>query len=162
MKNTPFLIGAAVVLAICFAIVSRAGDLNPPDGPVAPSMHTIDDLYSLMGQQNPNRPWQSKVIEVRLQTPNAEQIIFPEGTSGVVHAMHFVSIYQFDCLEMEPNALPLFSVEVNNNAIFISLPLDVQFTNGLRMRLRNGSILNFPVSITIFYREDSIVSPPRP
>ncbi len=161
MRNASFLIGTAVVLAICCTIVSRAGDLDPPQGAIAPSMHTIDDLYALMGQQNPNRPWRSKVIETPSDGSNADQVIFPAGTSGIVHAMIYARHESFDCLEMDPDSQPLFRVSVGNASdnVSFAFPLDVQFSNGLRMRTLGAWQA---LSYTIIYREDAVISPPRP
>ncbi len=45
MKSTAIAAGAVLALGLSSLFVVRAGDLDPPAGPVSPTMVTLDDLY---------------------------------------------------------------------------------------------------------------------
>ena len=59
-------ISAAVIIAA--ALFANAGDLNPPEGPIEPTMHTLDEIYELAAASQPCPPctwesWSGPVIQ---------------------------------------------------------------------------------------------------
>ena len=76
-----------VAIGIVVAGIAYAGDLDPPKGPVGPTMHTLDEIYNAV--TNPPccspRPEDVRAYHMFIPT-NETTIIIPkvEGTNGFV------------------------------------------------------------------------------
>jgi hypothetical protein len=62
-------VGMAIVLGVLTVMVFvNAGALNPPSGPVQPTMRTLDEVYDAASQRCPLCPWSYKYLESSAQT----------------------------------------------------------------------------------------------
>ena len=78
-------ISAAVIIAA--ALFANAGDLNPPEGPIGPTMHTLDEIYELAAAQQPCPPctweyWSNHI-------PPKQEVLAIEG-SGILHGLWII------------------------------------------------------------------------
>ena len=52
-RRTVSIVGAIIVVGGLFAF---AGDLDPPEGPIGPTMHTLDEIHELVADLQPGCP----------------------------------------------------------------------------------------------------------
>ena len=146
-----------VTVPVCAAMLAagawlaRAGALNPPPGPVSPTMRTLDEIYDAVTADTssscPPCEWKYKFQEVFSCSIGGFEVL-PPGTSGVLHGIWLsrnVTIANGP-LSFE-NTIGAFSGGSDGRSTFIQL--DVPFDNGLTASCYpdlNGT------SFTILYR----------
>lgn len=154
---------AAVLVAVSAVAVVRAGDVNPPSGPVQGTMRTLDEIYALFSQgiQSGNAGrWNYKY---RASTG----ITVIATNAGVLHGI-VVNPCQGCPL---PNLYDAASDQnlAGKEIVAIQrashpseggrfIPLDVVFENGLVLEMPSGP--DSPV--TVIYRADSLQPNPSP
>lgn len=148
-----WFVGAVVVSVVVGAVAwVNAGSLTPPPGGVNPTMHTLDDIYNAVGQVNQcGCSWDSQRFSA-----STEVIVFPAGTSGVLHSVVLppTSSSQNGTTTPFRNAngtitlvevtTPGFTNGADGTKVLV---LDMRFSDGLRLG-PNGSTL------TILYKLD--------
>lgn len=128
-----FGLGAMVVGG---AMYVRAGDLNPPPGPIGPSMHTLDDIYAKVSAS----PCESCGWQYRYIASNATTTI-----PGPMRLRSVTQAYGNSVLYDAANAAEM--VEANVVAVIPSgdaqtglviVPCDIPITRGLTVRQFSG------------------------
>ena len=78
------VVGVVVAATTWFA--TRAGDLNPPKGPIQPTMVSLEDLYNRIGTQEncPTCTWNHKFVSRTTVGNSIGQVL---TGSGVLHAV---------------------------------------------------------------------------
>lgn len=158
----PALVVGVVVAATAW-FATRAGDLNPPKGPVQPTMVSLEDLYNRIGtQQNcPECVWQYKYVSRDVVGDAYGQLV---TGSGVLHAVMLPgntdegsAIKVYDWVYTGGAAPPAQATigqfqGVNANMTPTVLGLDVRFTNGIAV----GGLFNSSGTggIAVLYRLD--------
>jgi len=75
---------ALVVLSV--SLSGKAGDLNPPPGPISPTMHSLDEIYFAIERGTQGCPpclWESRLID---DSAGVHEVQIASG-AGVVHAV---------------------------------------------------------------------------
>jgi type VI secretion system secreted protein Hcp len=49
-RNVWVVVGVCAALGVGGVVVTRGGDVNPPIGAVAPTMHSLDEIFAMSGQ----------------------------------------------------------------------------------------------------------------
>lgn len=153
-----------LTLAICGAVViggawlATAGDLNPPAGPVAPTMRTLDEIYDLVAASGgpaecPPCVWEASFFPD--VDPNIWRLVVPG--SGVIHA-----VIPTRCssglwvADGDPDAGGVvigvfFEGASSGTSMYASYycPLDVRFENGLYLKKNAGGSQG-----TVLFRSD--------
>ena len=83
-RRTVSIVGAIIVVGGLFAF---AGDLDPPVGPIGPTMHTLDEIYAAVAEPQCCSPRPKDIRVYHMSIPTQETtIIIPkvEGTNGFV------------------------------------------------------------------------------
>ncbi len=75
-------ISAAVIIAA--ALFASAGDLNPLDGPIGPTMHDLQEIYDLVQQSS---PCSGCTWEYLFRQVSNNQEVQAIGGSGVLHGL---------------------------------------------------------------------------
>jgi len=126
MKRIPAL---ALLGPFLFALPAPGGDLNPPAGPVAPTMKTLDEV-------EPRTAIHQADIPLTITTPGsyylAENLTFPAATSGVV-----ISIEAAD-VTLDLNGFTIDGQDVTGDAEGV-IGITIVFS-GSDILIRNGSI----------------------
>ncbi len=125
-----------VTLPVCLAIViagawlARAGDMNPPVGPVGPTMKDLDDVEPRTAIRNPSDPFEGIVIDAPGSYYLAEDVQARPGQHGI--------------WIKKPNVtLDLNGFTVYGNVEVLSLTGIRLEPAAHRVRIRNGTIQDF-------------------
>lgn len=134
---------------------ASAGTLDPPEGPVQPTMHTLDEIFNLLASQSGNVPeYQSWVKDGGWSSTATETI---DIGPGVIHSLiwsnAFVAFYRF---EIYDGATLIGIFEHNSqygrqNAVF---PLDIRYDTSLEIKSASTSIYDPNVSVVVTYLSD--------
>ena len=123
-----------VTIGIVVAGIAYAGDLDPPKGPITPTMHTLDEIYDAV--TNPPT-WEYKFLT--FGDPQEIEIVAGEGVLHAVWAnpenVQMMDVQMFD--GPPANGVKIGQIRTQRAGAqgFLVTPifmeLDVQFTNGL-------------------------------
>lgn len=149
-----------VTLPICVAILvagawlANAGDLNPPAGPVAPTMATLDQVYAAVTTPQPCPECTWEYAHASLPTGGPHILVVPG--SGVFHGFWMTKKATMTVYDGDPNSGGqvigyFFYTENPSNPGYNTKfwQLDVAFQNGLYM---NASPQGSETSVTVLYR----------
>ncbi len=134
LKNVGTMVGICVVCIAASSLV-RGGDLNPPAGPIQPTMHSLEDVMAAINANNQcGCTWTYKHIPSGTASP----LLIAEG-KGVVHAIIIhpsnggsPRLYDSATTGVTPDIMiGQFQNTAQQEAISLFLPLDVEFTHGL-------------------------------
>jgi hypothetical protein len=136
--------GAGAIGAI--ALILAWGPLDPPQGPIQPTMHTLDEIYEQVAGQNGE--WHSLVVK---QFEGSKEVI--EG-GGIVHAVIFAGLHDGGAAELrQSDGTPIVVLSLINELGTVVVPLDVRYTDGLTLADVDGG--GRPLNaVTILYRPD--------
>ena len=143
-------ISAAVIIAA--TLFANAGELDPPKGPIEPTMHTLEEIYSFLQQSSPCGACTWEYWSALLSQGQPVEAI--EG-AGVLHGLwlegsntQIVRVY--DGPPSEGNAIGRFRVETLGSSWAQSsrfIELNIAFANGIHVESLNGG-----GSITLLHR----------
>ena len=141
------VVGVVVVATAWFA--TRAGDLNPPKGPIQPTLVSLEDLYNRIGTQGdcPTCAWSYKFVNWSTsQSPNTLIV----AGSGVLHAVYQpagqVTVYDHNGQGAATQERAIARTLAQGMIVF-----DVRFANGLYV---SGLGETDGSSLTLLYRLD--------
>lgn len=128
-----FGLGAMVVGG---AMYVRAGDVNPPPGPIGPSMHTLDDIYAKVSAS----PCESCGWQYRYIASNAITTIpGPMRLRSVTQTFGYAVLYDAaNAAEMvDANIVAIIGSGGSQNTTVV-VPCDIPITKGLTVRQFSG------------------------
>lgn len=129
----PYVLASLAAIA-CTWMISRAGPLDPPQGPVAPSMRTLDEIYDRIALGGGGmQVWTASIASTNSVGTGGVLVSGP----GVLHAV-YVPYLSSLCVFYDwadPKTPPPESARITT---FFNTPnspktyeFDVRFTNGL-------------------------------
>lgn len=154
------VVGVVVVATAWFA--TRAGDLNPPKGPIQPTMVSLEDLYNRISTQGgcPTCAWDYKFIgRDTIPTGDGQVLV----GSGVLHAIVMPgypcagAIRFYDTVYSGVGAYPRErTITELYTCRTLDVPpttvvMDLRFTDGIFV---SGASINEPGGVTLIYRLD--------
>lgn len=129
-------ISAAVIIAA--ALFANAGDLNPPEGPIGPTMHTLEEIYELAVAQ---QPCPSCTWEYSYDALSGEgSVVQAVSGAGILHglwlkpSLNTVGVKVYDGPIENGDLIGWFAIWENGiNYMYSSqfFLLDVAFENGI-------------------------------
>ena len=144
MNGKQLMIGAVVFAAgaLLVAWSGRAGDLNPPAGPITETMTNLQDLKTSvdaigMALNVPTPTWDSVWVEGGTSNNNIV------NGSGVIHAFLVSGIGTF---KLYTNDLLILQMELYSESQLVTL--DVAYVNSF------GAFTQSNVTATVLYRPD--------
>lgn len=160
MKNQNLLgfgmIAAAIVAG--GALVGRAGDVNPPAGPVQGTMHTLEEIYAKIAQgtvAGSAGRWRYHYVPAGSDTTP----ILVASSPGVLRGVMMTTLgnyFQLIDSNTTGSGTPVIAEMVYNSddvgfaSPSVTVPLDVEFQNGLVFKRIGGQTS----ATTIIYRVD--------
>jgi len=130
---------------------TMAGDLNPPVGPVSPTMCTLEDICTKIDALDSalcceSGPWQGKLIQANLDSVNPEVVV---PGNGILHAVIVPAGNAIQFYSGVPtNPIADMAVASGDHKILI---VNIRFENGLLARTWPGSNT---IRTTLNYRTD--------
>jgi len=101
-------IGLVVAALVAGAAIVRAGSVNPPAGPVAPTMHTLEDVYTLANQ--PPVPPPYNAFYAQIMGPFVT--LFVDNGGGFLHSI---------ALTISPLATTTETLRVSDGGLVIAV-----------------------------------------
>jgi hypothetical protein len=153
LKNVGTMVGICVVCIAASSLV-RGGDLNPPPGPIQPTMHTLEDVMAAINANNQcGCRWTYKHIPSGTDSP----MLIASG-KGVVHGIIVHpggagNPWLYDAATTgvtQDDLIGQFRNSANYEAHSLFIPLDVEFKDGLVFGTDGGA----SGSQTVIYRLD--------
>lgn len=121
---------AGVVLAMCIAVGVSAGDLNPPPGPVTPTMKTLTEIEPRIAVNEANTPG-DETCNFKITEPGS--YVLPGNVTGV-EGKHGILITT-DGVTLDLNGFAVIGVPGSVDGVTAS-------TNG-NVSVRNGIVRNW-------------------
>lgn len=161
--NQPVAVAGVVVAAVIGGswMVSRAGDLQPPNGPIAPTMSTLEQIYARVDQLGAaqNGEWLCKTVRLDSLPPEPQAVPVLAG-SGVLHSFYLTGWTSVKITDDSVAGLPnpehlLIAVQSPGPFTEPSAAgtLDARFSRGIQLSKWNGS--SGEAYITLLYRLDN-------
>ena len=140
-------ISAAVIIAA--ALFANAGDLDPPEGPIEPTMHTLQEIYDLVQQSSPcgGCTWEYAYVSLPLGQGYVEAV----PGSGVLHGIWLRVPGSIAVRDGFPvgNIIADFFYTSGSGSLSQFFELNVAFENGVYIAVpETGPAAN----VTVLYR----------
>ncbi len=143
-----FAMSLLCVLGVGIVWVS-AGNIDPPVGPIQPTMHSLDEIYDLLSSSSCSPcVWESEYH--RFESAESVQLV---AGAGIVHGV----LMSRDGLSAEIKVSdgqatdPLAFMQVDADATStLFIPMDVRYENGLWAESNMANAV-----LIVYYRSDS-------
>ena len=150
-RKTVSIVGAIIVVGGLFAF---AGDLDPPEGPIGPTMHTLDEIYAAVAEPQCCSPRPEDIRHYFVYcsscpAPAVPQVIIPavEGTTGFVITDFVVATSSGTSQRL----VRLFENGVEISAVYViggqTPSIATNFTSGIPVAV--GSTITFDINNSV-------------
>ncbi len=149
-KYVSFGTGVGIAIVLGGLAIVRAGDLNPPPGPVQPTMRTNQEIYDRIGALQANGCGGRWRAFYRADPGNPIPETLVAVGSGVVHAIIYQGSGPFILRDGATTGLgnAFLTARDASTSDTQYLILDIEFTNGLTVSSGSGA------PVTVLYRLD--------
>ncbi|HVZ93647.1 MAG TPA: hypothetical protein VG797_03970 [Phycisphaerales bacterium] len=142
---------SSAALVVGVLALARAGDVNPPAGPVQPTMRTLEEIYALLAQQASGSSQQWSYWHRN----GAAGTVVVVPSAGVLHGIIFNPCNGCSAQELfDGNSTDVSSATPiallpgpNSGSAPVFMPFDIEFHTGLTYRSVSGS-----GAVTLIYR----------